>query len=138
MALSGIPIAGDQIQDHHAARGQLPLLAPRRLPNFFVGVTRRGIAMPIEKLRVGQLGVHAAGLRGALQVIARFGGLAFAFHLPGVGGEIIGARGHTANTNAKKTNECRYEGFHGGYVPFPSRSWLITVTLVTGLALGGP
>jgi len=56
--------------------------------------------VPIEKLRIGQLGVRPARLRGALQVIARFGGVAFAFHLPGAGREIIGAPGHTsANAN---------------------------------------
>ena len=93
MALGGIPIARDQIEHHHPACGQLALLArapparlfrrPRALP---------GVAVPVEKLRVGQLGVHAAGLGRALQVIARFGGVAFAFHLPGVGCEIVGAR----------------------------------------------
>src|SRR5580698_3258616 len=120
MALGGSPIAGDQIQDHDAPRGQFPLLALGELPNVFVGFTRRGIAMPVEKLSVRQLGVHTAGLRRSLQVIARFGRVALAFHLPGVGGEIVGCLGH-ANTNANKKNECRYAGFHGGLSSFPVR-----------------
>ena len=90
MALGGIPVSCDQIQNHHAACGQFPLLAVRCLPNFFVGVTRRWVAMAIEELGIGELGVHSAGLRGVLQVIARFGAVAFAFQLPGVGREIIG------------------------------------------------
>ncbi len=101
VALSRIPIARDQIQHHQAPGGQLALFATRRLPNFFVRLTRRRIVMPVEKLRIGQLGVHSAGLRGALQVIACFGGVAFAFHLPGAGGEIVRAPGYS-NTKFRK------------------------------------
>ena len=98
---AAVPIARDQIQHHHAPGGQFALFALCRLPDFFVGVARRRIAMPVQKLRVGEFGVHAAGLRGALQVVARFGGVSLAFHLPGVRREIVGAPSDT-NTQCQK------------------------------------
>ena len=90
VTLGGIPIARQQIQDHHAAGGQLALLAASGVPYFFVHFTRRRIAVPIQKLRIGQPGVRRARLRRVLQVIARFGRVAFAFHLPGASREIVG------------------------------------------------
>ncbi len=99
VALRGVPIPRDQIQHHHAACGQLALLATRRGPNFFILLARGRIAMPVQKLCIGQLGIRPAGLRRVLQVVARFGGVALAFHLPGAGREIVGRANHT-NTNA--------------------------------------
>src|SRR5271163_2825282 len=121
VALSAIAIAGNQIQDHQAPGRELALLATSAFPNFLVGVTGGWIAMAVQEFGIGELGIHCAVLCGAMQVVARFRGLPFALHLPGAGGEIFRWRGKINARKAEKYNECRYEGFHGGYVPFPSR-----------------
>jgi hypothetical protein len=81
--------------------------------------------MAVQKFGISELGIHSAVLRGALQVVARFGGLPFALHLPGAGGEVFRRRRDCNAKNAKKRMNAVTEGFHGGYVPFPSRSPLM-------------
>ena len=92
MALGPIPIASDQIEDYQPARRQCALLTARGFKNLLVSVPRGRIAMPVQELRVGQFGVRGARLRRALQIVARFGGIAFAFQLPRVGREIVGGQ----------------------------------------------
>jgi hypothetical protein len=84
VALGGIPVAGDQIQDYQAASGQLALLAARRFPNFFVQLSRaagRGADPEIARRPAWRprrpFAPRAAGNRALRRV-------AFAFHLPGV------------------------------------------------------